>query len=149
MRIPDAFFPLINFGIKLTLRSPLHFVVSSNILLITFTGRKSGREFTTPVRYVRDGEKVRMFSSPAGKWWRNLVGGADVQLTLRGKSIACYTAVLDLGDETKLRLFGDYLTQFPGDSVYHGIKIRRGKPLPWNLLKSVLHDVVIVEAKLN
>ena len=115
---------------------------------MTFTGRKSGREFTTPVRYVRDGEKVRMFSSPAGKWWRNLVSGADVQLTLRGKSIACYSTVLDLDDETKLRLFGDYLTQFPGDSAYHGIKIRRGKPLPWNLLKSVLHDVVIVEAKL-
>ena len=116
---------------------------------MTFTGRKSGRTFTTPVRYVKDGDAVRMFTSPHGKWWRNLRGGAEVTLTLRGKSVACHASVLELDDETTLRLFGDYLTQFPGDSAYHGIKVRRGKPLPWDLLKSVLHDVVIVEAKIT
>jgi hypothetical protein len=36
------------------LRSPLHGILSKNFLLINFTGRKSGRVFTTPVSYSQD-----------------------------------------------------------------------------------------------
>jgi len=33
----------------LLLRSPLHALVSKSTLLITFTGRKSGKKYTTPI----------------------------------------------------------------------------------------------------
>ena len=54
-------------------------------MLITFTGRNSGRQFTTPVRYFRDGETVRSFTSAESQWWRNLRGGADVVLRIEGR----------------------------------------------------------------
>jgi hypothetical protein len=39
---------------KRLLRSPLHGIVGRSFMLITFTGRKSGRAYTTPVQYVQD-----------------------------------------------------------------------------------------------
>ena len=66
------------------LRSPWHRMRSDRLLLLTFTGRKSGKEFTTPMRYVQEGEMLRLqvVRSP---WWENLVGEATVHVLLRGE----------------------------------------------------------------
>ncbi|MCY4130945.1 MAG: nitroreductase/quinone reductase family protein [Gammaproteobacteria bacterium] len=148
MRIPDAFFPFINFAMKLLLRSPLHFVVSSHILLITFKGRKSGRTFTTPVRYLREGSTVRLFSSPQANWWKNLRGGADVSVRIRGNELKCRATVLETVDDAKLRIFRAYLARFPGDAVYHGLKPSRRSPHPEDTLRAILHEVAITEVTL-
>src|SRR5260370_38827325 len=65
------------------LRSPWHGIRSNRLLLLTFTGRKSGKEFTTPMRYVQEGEIVRM--TVVYPWWKNLVGEATVRVLLRGE----------------------------------------------------------------
>jgi deazaflavin-dependent oxidoreductase (nitroreductase family) len=70
---------------KWLLRSPLHGAVSGMYLLITFTGRKSGKVYTTPVQYHRDGDRILVITSRAYKWWKNLEGGASVRLRLRGQ----------------------------------------------------------------
>lgn len=148
MRIPDAFFPFINFAMKLLLRSPLHFIVSSHILLITFTGRKTGRSFTTPIRYLREGSTVRLFSSPQANWWKNLRGGADVSVTISGQSVKCRATVLETDDDTKLGIFRSYLKSFPGDAAYHGLKPNRRSPHSDETLRAVLDDVAITEVTL-
>ena len=148
MRIPDAFFPFINFAMKLLLRSPLHFIFSSHILLITFKGRKTGRTFTTPVRYLRAGDTVRLFSSPQANWWKNLRGGADVSVRIRGDELKCRATVLATDDVTKLRIFRSYLESFPGDAVYHGLKPSRRSPHAEETLRAILHEVAITEVSL-
>ncbi len=148
MRIPDAFFPLINFAMKMLLRSPLHFFVSSHILLITFRGRRTGRSFTTPVRYVREGSIVRLFSSPQANWWKNLRGGVAVSVTIKGKVIDCQATVLETDEDTKLRSFRTYLERFPGDAAYHGLKPSRRNPHSEETLRGVLDDVAITEVTL-
>lgn len=70
---------------KWLLRSPLHGMVSGMYLLITFTGRKSGTVYTTPVQYHRDGQRLVIVTSRAYQWWKNLEGGATVRLRLRGQ----------------------------------------------------------------
>jgi len=80
--IPEVAFRVINPLIKLLLRSPLHSLVSDSLMLITFTGRKTGEEYTTPVGYwMNDGRVIVTTHSP---WWRNLEGGRPVTLRLRG-----------------------------------------------------------------
>ena len=49
----------------------------TNVLLLTTTGRKTGRERTTPVLYVRDGNRLVIVASNSGRamdpsWWMNL-----------------------------------------------------------------------------
>lgn len=68
------------------LHSPLHGLMSGSTMLITYTGRKSARTYTTPVNYIRDGGTLLSMSPRGHSWWRNLrgQGGAPVVVRLRG-----------------------------------------------------------------
>ena len=46
--------PAVNAGMRFILRSPLHGMVSKTITLISFTGRKSGKAYSTPVSYSQN-----------------------------------------------------------------------------------------------
>jgi len=71
---------------KWLLRSPFHGVVSHVYMLITFTGRKSGRVYTTPVQYKRTNAQELFFITGRDYvWWRNLEGGADVIVRIKGE----------------------------------------------------------------
>jgi deazaflavin-dependent oxidoreductase (nitroreductase family) len=72
---------------SLLLRSPLHSLLSKNVLLITVTGRRSGRAYTTPVGYVPGGDELLIVSSPDRTWWKNLRGGATVKVRLQGRDL--------------------------------------------------------------
>ena len=51
--------PWLNATMKFILKSPLHGMLSKTILVLTFTGQKSGKIYSTPVSYSRqDGEVV-------------------------------------------------------------------------------------------
>jgi hypothetical protein len=67
------------------LRSPFHAMLSKNTLLLTFTGRASGKRYTTPVNYAPVGDELLIFSRRERTWWRNLRGGAPVVFRLQGR----------------------------------------------------------------
>mgnify|MGYP000107783962 CR=1 FL=1 len=61
--------------------------VSRYITTITYTGRKSGRTFTLPVGFRRDGDMVtiRVEMAQQKTWWRNFSGaGAPMSIELDG-----------------------------------------------------------------
>lgn len=55
---------------KWLIASPLHIFVSKNMMLITYTGRKSGVTYTTPVNYLREGNTLYVTSWRERTWWR-------------------------------------------------------------------------------
>lgn len=65
------------------LASPLHGLVSGNTLVLTVTGQKTGRSYVFPVNYLRQGERLLVFSKKERTWWRNLRGGAPVSVQLQ------------------------------------------------------------------
>jgi hypothetical protein len=83
------------------LRSPLHRVASGSLALLTVTGRSSGRRYSFPVGYRREGEVVTIaVGAPRRKrWWRNLTGaGAPVEIRLAGGDYSGHA--LARGDES-------------------------------------------------
>ena len=68
------------------LRSPRHGLMSNSTMLITFTGRKSGKSYTTPVNYIRDDYTLLVVSPKDRLWWRNLRGGAPVSVRVRARA---------------------------------------------------------------
>ena len=56
--------------------------MAKQILVLRYRGRKSGRTFSTPVGYVRDGERIVIVTNPTYRWWPNFVGGAQAELRL-------------------------------------------------------------------
>jgi deazaflavin-dependent oxidoreductase (nitroreductase family) len=77
-----------NSFISRLLRSPFHRLLSRRFMLITVTGRKTGREYTTPVNYVRRGDEVTVLSRKGRTWWLNLKGGGPVMLHIGGEDLA-------------------------------------------------------------
>jgi deazaflavin-dependent oxidoreductase (nitroreductase family) len=69
------------------LRSPFHGMLSNGMMLITITGRKTGKTYTTPVGYYVEGEYLWVVTSRERKWWKNLQGGAQVNLLLKRKPV--------------------------------------------------------------
>ena len=76
------------------LRSPLHSFVSKQMMVITYTGRKSGKVYATPVNYVRDGDIFLTTSFAERTWWRNLHGGAAVTLRVQGMDLQARSEVI-------------------------------------------------------
>jgi deazaflavin-dependent oxidoreductase (nitroreductase family) len=76
------------------LRSPLS-VFMNGLLLITVTGRKTGRLISTPVNYVKDGNTLLITSKVDRTWWKNLRGGAPVTLRLNGKTYQAAAIVIE------------------------------------------------------
>jgi hypothetical protein len=61
--------------------------VRRHITIVTYTGRRSGRTFSTPVGFRRAGDTVTIGVRlpDAKKWWRNFTGdGGPLSLELDG-----------------------------------------------------------------
>lgn len=78
---------VVNPFVRAILRSPAHRPASSSLLLLTYTGRRTHRRRSLPVMYARDGDRlVVVAGQPERKqWWRNLRGGAPVEVRVRGR----------------------------------------------------------------
>ena len=90
------------------LKSPFHSLVSKNMLLITVTGRKSGKLITTPTAYFREGNTLWIMSDRGSKWWRNLRGGANATVMLEGKRIQGRGSVIEDEHAVAQRLFDNF-----------------------------------------
>jgi len=124
MKLSKLYNPLM----KWLLRSPLHGLISGMYLLITFTGRKSGRSYTTPVEYCRDGTDVIFLTAPERVWWRNLKGGAPVTLRVQGQDLAG-TASATLGDvDAFVAGMRAYFRKYPRRTGMLKIRLVDGEP---------------------
>ena len=76
------------------LRSLLH-IFMGGIMLITVTGRKSGRAISTPVNYARDGDTLLVTSQADRTWCKNVRGGAKVTLLINGTTCQADANVIE------------------------------------------------------
>jgi hypothetical protein len=84
---PNAVIKVVNPVIRVLLRSPLHGLADKKLLLLTVTGRKTGRTYTVPGGRHESGDGTFLISASGG-WRHNLHGGADVRITLDGRDHA-------------------------------------------------------------
>ena len=103
------------------LRSPLHGMLSGSTMIITYTGRKSGKTFSTPVNYVRDGDVLWTISFRHRTWWRSL-HDSPVTLRIQGKDVTgVATAITDQQEVTDCLLV--YLRKAPQVAKYIGVAL--------------------------
>ncbi|HEX6544648.1 MAG TPA: nitroreductase/quinone reductase family protein [Ktedonobacterales bacterium] len=96
---PRAVMVPTNVVVRLLLRSPLHFLLSDDLMLLTYMGRTSGKRYTIPVAYIREGNVVTVFTYHA--WWKNLLGSAPVVVEVKHRRFRA-TAEVIRDDETAI-----------------------------------------------
>jgi deazaflavin-dependent oxidoreductase (nitroreductase family) len=83
------------------------------IMVITTTGRKSGKQFSTPIGYQRDGDDVIAFNLGGGSnWYKNMLANPLVTLNIKGRSMAMRGTLITDQAEV-LRVIDLYLKHQP------------------------------------
>jgi deazaflavin-dependent oxidoreductase (nitroreductase family) len=75
----------VNVPMRAVLGLPFPTPLSANLMLVSYTGRKTGKAYRQPVSYVRDGETL--LTPGGGRWTLNLGGDRPVRIRLRGRNV--------------------------------------------------------------
>ena len=112
------------------LRSPLHGMLSNGMMLITI-----------------EGEYMWVITSRERKWWRNLQGGATVDLLLKRKP-AQGVADVELDEKSVEARMYEYLRHVPQAAKPMKICMEGGKPNPVDIAATA-KDRLFVKIKLT
>lgn len=138
--------------IAAVLRTPLlHRLFSSAVLLITVTGRRSGRRYTIPVGYHLRGDVVTILVSEARKksWWRNYREPGPVELWLWGRAQRGEAVVIGPEDPGYREGVEGVLRLVPGLGRVFGIDYRRGERLSPAQVEQLSRVAAVVRVKLE
>ena len=94
---------VVNVPMRAALSLPFATPLSANLMLVSYTGVKSGKAYLQPVSYARDGETL--LTPGGGRWTRNLKGGRQVTLRLRGRNVPAHADLVSDPAEVE-RLLG-------------------------------------------
>jgi deazaflavin-dependent oxidoreductase (nitroreductase family) len=98
------------------------------MLLLDTTGARSGRRRTTPLVYVRDGERIVLVASKGGAprnpaWFHNLYANPDTDVQIGSRRLAVRARVAD--DAEHERLWPKALETYAGYAEYQRRTARR------------------------
>lgn len=114
------------------LRSPLRRLMDGSTLLLTYTGRKSGRAYTFPISYAQTGDHLRLITAESKAWWKSLEAHSGVTLWLRGQRRTGRAAVAPLDQAGRVQAMLD---------VYRG--------MPRRLAEQQAATAVVVDIRLD
>jgi hypothetical protein len=138
---------MLNRAMKFILRTPMHGAISKHITLITFTGCKSGKTYTTPVSYSQKDDQVFIFTH--ANWWKNLCGGAPVSLCLRGKEQKGIAAPVAEDKQAIAAELTAHLKRSPFDARYYDVTYDdNGNPIKEEVEQAV-QTVVMIQVQLD
>jgi F420H(2)-dependent quinone reductase len=107
------------------LRLPFHGMLSKGMMLLTVTGRKTGKAYTIPVGYYEEGGYLWVITSRNRTWWRNSNGGAKVELLLK-HAIVCGHAETELNGSAVNEYMKEYIQHVPQAARSFGIHVQDG-----------------------
>jgi hypothetical protein len=106
--------------------------MDSTTLLLTYTGRKSGRAYTFPISYAQNGKRLRLITRRSKTWWKSIAAGAPVNLWLRGEQRPGWATAIPADREDRMAAMM---------AVYRG--------MPRRLAEQQAQDVVLVDIELQ
>lgn len=126
---------------KWALTAPLlQRMVGEGVALLSFTGHKTGKSYTIPVSYYREGEMVTVITKRQRNWWRNFETPAEVELRLAGSD---YTGKAEIRTDqaANLEFMTEYLAKRPIDAKAYGLS--KDEVVKEKIARIVPHIVVI------
>ena len=138
----------VNVPMRAMLGLPFPTPLSSNLTLLHYTGRKTGKAYRQPISYARESDAT-LLTPGGGKWTLSLRNGNPVRLVLRGKRVTVWPDLLTDPEEVQ-RAFAVIVRENPRAAGY--IPIPRdsdGRLDPVTLATAIRHGFSIVRWHLN
>jgi hypothetical protein len=131
-----------NVPVRAILGLPFATPLGASLMLIFYTGRKTGKAYRQPVSYARDGETL--LTPGGGRWTLNLGGGQPIRIRLRGRDVTARPDLVTDAAEVE-RLLGVIASGNPRAAGFVPIPRRPdGRLEPDALDAALLHGFCIV-----
>ncbi len=130
------------------LKSPLHGVLSSSMMIINYSGRKSGKAYHTPAGYREIDHTLLTISYKNRTWWRNLRGGAEVKIFLKGKLLEATSQAFE-DDQAVINGLEQFIAGDPRAARMFKIEMGEDGQLDPESLKRAGRDKVIISTTLK
>ena len=111
--------------VRVLLATPLHWPWSHWFLLLTWTGKKSGQERSTPVSYVTD--ETGVFVTTGDRWPTYVVENPSLRVRTRGRWTPA-TAFVFTDPDDSLQRHQRIFAEHAWFRILAGIPSRDGKP---------------------
>ena len=131
----QIFFRLVNPLTRAIARSPLHPLISDNIVVLIFPGIKSGRIYSIPVSYLEtsDKEMVCLTDRPY-IWWKNLINNKNIQILLRGKLLNANVEVEFENDNLIAEKLKEMCLHSKVDAYFANVKFKNNVPIEEDII---------------
>ena len=116
---------LINPVVAFLARSPLHFLISHQVLVIQFKGRKSGKQYLVPVSYHEHESSYTCVTLRSNIWWRNLKEVSHTQIWLKGSLNDVQIDLEFNNDQVVESTLRDLVTNNKVDAYFANIKLHK------------------------
>lgn len=121
IKMPGTPKPWMNKAVKIMLGLPvLGRLMGGTFAVITVTGAKTGRRYTTPVQYMRLNGDYVILSQRHTVWWRNIRTRPAVELSIGGSTIKGRARIAD-GDDAR-HVLSSCLADNPKVAKFYGIE---------------------------
>jgi hypothetical protein len=130
------------------LRSPLHWVISKNSLLLALTGSRRGHTFTFPVNYFQGGDILYITSLRNRTWWRHLRGGAPVKVRFAGRDMYVRGNLVEDGTAV-LENLKPFFQHRPEIARYFGIRLESQDQPNTGDISKLAEERVLVKVNLR
>jgi F420H(2)-dependent quinone reductase len=118
--------------------------IGQGVALLSFTGHRSGKSYTIPVSYHREGDTVTMVTKRLRNWWRNFETPTEVELRLAGHR---YTGKAEATTDQaeNLEFMMRYLEKRPIDAKAYGL----GKEITREKVAEILPHIVVIRIEVT
>ncbi len=147
----------VNVPMRVLLRSPVRGIASSNLCVLMYAGRRSGRRFETPLSYVRDGGRILLLTSRDTRWWTNFVPAANdpawtpmpVEVLAAGEILRGRAQTIHQDRERLRAGVRHFLTKLPRDAMVYGVGLDGERRPKETEIGRELERLVMVEVALE
>ena len=139
-------FRFINPFVRVILKSPIHFILSHQILLFRVIGRKSKKIYEIPASYAHINDALVCVTLRENLWWKNFIDIEDQEIYFKGKKINKKISINYSDDNFVRTKLKELIEHNPIDAFFAGVKLDRNKvPNSEDLDRAAkLHTVIIL-----
>jgi len=145
----QIFFRLVNPITRVIARSPLHPLISDNIVVLIFPGIKSGRIYSIPVSYLEtsDKEMVCLTDRPY-IWWRNLINNKNIQILLKGKLLNANVEVEFENDNLTAEILTAMCLHSKIDAYFANVGFKNNVPIEEDIIAAA-SNMTLIKLSIN
>ena len=130
-------------------KSPLHWIISANILVLHVVGIKTGKLYKIPVSYLEtEPGKLWCVTDRENLWWKNLTIPQDTEVIFQGKTVST-TIETSIDNKDQIEGYLEALCRHSKvDGFFANVRYKNGEPVKQDIeAAGKLMVAVTVKAK--